>query len=425
MAQVLVVGSGGREHALAWKLAMSPEVTKVVAAPGNPGIAQEPKCSCVMVDVQDISGLVALAQERRITLVVVGPEVPLAAGIGDAMREVGIACCAPGIEGARLEYDKSYCKELLLEAGVPTAQAQVFSDFDQAKSAIVACETYPVVIKASGLAAGKGVIISHSQAEAIDALHTIMVAKRFGDAGRQVVIEDFIEGEELSYIVLVDGQDFVPFASSQDHKRLLEGDRGPNTGGMGAYSPAPRCTPKIEAVVIERVIRPTLATLAARGITYRGFLYAGLMLDSDNTPWVLEYNCRLGDPETQPLLMRLTSDLYHCLYACATGTLADAAPLTWSDATALGIVLAAPGYPDHTTIGQAISTIPADSDTSKVFHAGTVTKGSELQSSGGRVLCATALAPCVAQAQQYALDSLDSITMQGKQYRRDIGWRAL
>ena len=425
MAQVLVVGGGGREHALAWKLAQSAEVTHVLAAPGNPGIAAEAKCECIDIAATDINMLVARAVAEQIDLVVIGPEAPIAAGLGDAMRAAGLDCCAPGKDGAMLECSKSYCKELLLEAGIPTAQAQVFDNYARACEAINTRSDYPVVIKASGLAAGKGVVIAATQTEALLALGAMMVDECFAAAGSQVLIEDFLQGEEISYMVLVDGEHFLPFASSQDHKRLQDGDTGPNTGGMGAYSPAPRCTSEVEAAIVERVIKPTLAALQKRAIHYRGFLYAGLILDNDNTPWVLEYNCRLGDPETQPLLMRLDSDLYTCLRACAKGELKQHPPLAWKHNPALGIVLAAPGYPNQPKTGQPIDMLPQESRQLKIFHAGTSLQAGKLVASGGRILCATALAADVNKAQQDALAAANSITMPGKFFRRDIGWRAI
>jgi len=427
MAQVLVVGGGGREHALAWKLAQSEAVSRVLVAPGNPGIAAEAKCECLDIAVSDTQALVTAAGEEGagVELVVIGPEAPIAAGLGDAMRAAGLACCAPGVEEARLESSKSYCKQLLLEAGIPTAQAEVFNDYDLACRAIGARKQYPVVLKASGLAAGKGVVIANNGQEALAALRAMMVDARFAAAGSQVVIEDFLQGEELSYIALVDGEHYLPFAGSQDHKRLLEGDAGPNTGGMGAYSPAPRCTPEVETAIQTRVIEPTLAALSARGMHYRGFLYAGLMLDEHNTPWVLEYNCRLGDPETQSLLMRLQGDLYVHLRACANGNLAEQPPLSWSGDSALGVVIAAPGYPDFPETGQEITNLPQENRRLKIFHAATARHGGGLKATGGRVLCATALAPTLFEAQQQALQAADSITMPGKHYRRDIGWRTL
>ena len=421
--KVLVIGGGGREHALAWKLAQSPRVAEVIVAPGNAGTAQEPKCRNAPVPATDIAGLVALARSEGVGLTVVGPEGPLVAGVVDAFAAAGLPCFGPRKDGARLEGSKQFTKEFLTRHRIPTARYATFTreTFDPAA---VRAQRPPIVVKADGLAAGKGVIIAGSADEAIRAAGD-MFEGSFGEAGRVVVIEEFLEGEEASFIVMADGRHVLPLATSQDHKRLGDGDAGPNTGGMGAYSPAPVVTPALHARVMREVIEPTLAGLAAEGMPYTGFLYAGLMIAKDGTPNVLEFNCRFGDPETQPVLSRLKSDLVTLCEAALAGRL-DSVDAEWDARAALGVVLAAPGYPEEPRTGDAISGLDeAARLPGKVFHAATKAADGRIFTSGGRVLCAVGLGDGVAAAQKAAYALVDRIRWDGMQYRRDIGWRAL
>ncbi len=421
--KVLVIGGGGREHALAWKLAQSSRVSEVVVAPGNAGTAIEPKCRNAPVAAADVAGLVALARREGIGLTIVGPEGPLVAGVVDEFAAAGLACFGPGRLAARLEGSKQFTKEFLVRHRIPTARYAAFTreTFDPAA---IRAQRPPIVVKADGLAAGKGVIIAENAEEAIRAAEG-MFAGDFGDAGRVVVVEEFLEGEEASFIVMADGRHVLPLATSQDHKRLRDGDQRPNTGGMGAYSPAPVVTPALHERIMREVISPSIDGLAAEGMPYTGFLYAGLMIAKDGTPNVLEFNCRVGDPETQPVLSRLTSDLVTLVEAALAGRL-DAARAEWDPRAALGVVLAAAGYPDQPRTGDAITGLDeAAGRPGKVFHAATKSDGGRIVTAGGRVLCAVGLGDGVAAAQRSAYDLVDCIRWDGMQCRRDIGWRAL
>ncbi len=421
--KVLVIGGGGREHALAWRLAQSPRVAEVLVAPGNAGTATEPKCRNVAVAASDIAGLVALAKSEGIVLTVVGPEGPLVAGVVDAFADAGLACFGPRRLAARLEGSKQFTKEFLTRHGIPTARYAVFTR-DSFDPAAIRAQRPPIVVKADGLAAGKGVVIAGSADEAIAAAES-MFAGSFGDAGRTVVVEEFLSGEEASFIVMADGAHVLPLATSQDHKRLQDGDRGPNTGGMGAYSPAPVVTPALHDRIMREVIGPTLAGLAAEGMPYTGFLYAGLMIAPDGTPNVLEFNCRFGDPETQPILARLTSDLATLCEAALAGRL-DRVRAEWDPRAALGVVVAAGGYPEEPRLGDPVAGLrDAAQLPGKVFHAGTRLDGDQVLTAGGRVLCAVGLGDDVQHAQQAAYALVDRLCFPGMQYRRDIGWRAI
>jgi phosphoribosylamine--glycine ligase len=421
--KVLIIGGGGREHALAWKVAQSPRVAEVLVAPGNAGTALEAGCRNVAVAANDIAGLVALARAEGVALTVVGPEAPLVAGVVDAFAAAGLACFGPTKLAARLEGSKQFAKEFLVRHGIPTAHYAAFTR-DTFDAATVRAQRPPIVVKADGLAAGKGVVIAASADEAVRAAED-MFAGAFGDAGRSVVVEEFLEGEEASFIVMADGAHGLPLATSQDHKRLLDGDRGPNTGGMGAYSPAPVVTPVLHERVMHEVIAPTLAGLAAEGMPYTGFLYAGLMIAADGTPNVLEFNCRFGDPETQPILCRLSSDLVTLIEAALAGRLHEARA-EWDPRAALGVVLAAHGYPDDPRTGDAIAGLDAAAALpGKVFHAATRAADGGVVTAGGRVLCAVGLGDGVAAAQRSAYALVDRIRWNGMQCRRDIGWRAL
>lgn len=423
MIKVMVIGGGGREHALAWKLAQSPRVSEVLIAPGNAGTATEPKCRNVAVAATDIAGLVALARSEDIDLALVGPEGPLVAGVVDAFKAAGLACFGPSKAAAQLEGSKRYTKEFLARHGIPSARYSVFTSetFDPA---VIRRQRPPIVVKADGLAAGKGVVIAGTADEAIAAVRQ-MFAGAFGAAGKTVVVEEFLEGEEASFIVMVDGEHVLPLATSQDHKRLLDDDYGPNTGGMGAYSPAPVVTPAMHERIMRDVIWPTVRGLAAEGTPYTGFLYAGLMIAPDGTPNVLEFNCRFGDPETQPIMARLRSDLADLCEAALAGRLHEVEAI-WDTRAALGVVLAAEGYPDDVRQGDAIAGLDeAAALDGKVFHAGTRLDGGRVLTAGGRVLCAVGLGPGVAEAQRTAYALVDRLCWRGMQYRRDIGWRAI
>jgi phosphoribosylamine--glycine ligase len=421
--KVLVIGAGGREHALAWKLTQSPRVTEVLVAPGNAGTASEAGCRNVPVAASDIPGLVSLAQQEGVELTIVGPEGPLVAGVVDEFQSAGLACFGPGRLAARLEGSKRFTKDFLARHGIPTARYSVFTQ-DDFNPAAIRAQRPPIVVKADGLAAGKGVIIAATTDEAVAAASR-MFAGAFGDAGRTVVVEEFLEGEEVSFIVMADGEHVLPLATSQDHKRLLDGDAGPNTGGMGAYSPAPVVTPELHDRIMREVIAPTLAGLAAEGMPYTGFLYAGLMIAADGTPNVLEFNCRFGDPETQPVLARLTSDLTVLCEAALAGRL-DQVRAEWDPRAALGVVVAAGGYPDEPRAGDAIDGLDQAAQLpGKVFHAGTRVDGGRVLTSGGRVLCAVGLGDGVADAQRAAYALVDRLRFPGMQVRRDIGWRAI
>ena len=420
--KVLVIGSGGREHALAWKLAQSPKVTRVLVAPGNPGTAREPKLQNVAAT--EVADLVALARSEQVGFTVVGPEAPLAAGVVDAFRAAGLPIFGPTKNAAQLESSKDFAKRFLQRHSIPTARYQTFSDAAEAHAYIDA-EGAPIVIKADGLAAGKGVVVAMTAEEAHAAIDMMLLDNKMGDAGARVVIEEFMQGEEASFIVLADGKNALPLATSQDHKRLLDGDQGPNTGGMGAYSPAPVVTPDVHARVMREVILPTLAGMAADGLPYTGFLYAGLMIDAEGKPRVVEFNCRMGDPETQPIMMRLKTDLADLIEAAIAGKL-DQVEAEWDRRVALGVVLAAAGYPDSPRKGDAIHGLPPVSeDSTHVFHAGTAELDGAVVTSGGRVLCVTALGDNVKAAQIAAYDLAATIQFDGCQFRRDIGYRAV
>ena len=421
--QILIVGGGGREHALAWKCAQSPRVSQVFVAPGNAGTALEPKVCNVDIGADDIDALLAFTQREAIALTIVGPEGPLVAGIGDRFAAAGRACFGPSRAAARLEGSKAFTKDFLKRHGIPTAGYAAFNA-DTFDPAYVRAQRLPIVVKADGLAAGKGVLICETHDAAIAAA-TGMLGGSFGAAGRTVVIEEFLSGEEVSFIVMARGETVLPLATSQDHKRRDDGDRGPNTGGMGAYSPAPIVTPALHARIMREVIEPTLRGLRADGNPYLGFLYAGLMVAADGTPNVLEYNCRFGDPETQPILMRLQSDLVEMCEAALGGTL-QGIQARWDPRPALGVVMAAGGYPDGYRKGDPISGLDVAARLpGKVFHAGTRADGAQIVTAGGRVLCAVGLGDTVAAAGAEAYQLVNAIHWNLVQYRRDIGYRAI
>lgn len=418
---LLVIGGGGREHALAWKLSQSPRSSRIYVAPGNAGTELDPNLT--NVNPGDIAALVDFAQREKVYLTVVGPEAPLAAGIVDAFRAAGLRIFGPTQAAAQLESSKDYAKAFMKRHDIPTAAYATFTDAAQAH-AYLDRQGAPIVIKADGLAAGKGVVVAQDLATAHQAVDDMLAGNRLGAAGARVVIEEFLAGEEASFICMVDGTHVLPLATSQDHKRLLDQDLGPNTGGMGAYSPAPVITPDIHARIMREIILPTVAGMAAEGVPYTGFLYAGVMLDANGNPKVLEYNCRMGDPETQPILMRLKSDLLDLLEYGVDGRL-DEIDAEWDRRTALGVVLAAPGYPEAPRTGEIITGLPADSDDVKVFHAGTALKDGQLVTSGGRVLCVTALGDTAKMAQKRAYETAEAIHFEGRQMRHDIGYRAI
>ena len=418
---LLVIGSGGREHAIGWRLAQSPKVARVYVAPGNAGTARED--GLFNVAITDVTELVAFARKEHIALTVVGPEAPLAAGVVDAFRAAGLKIFGPTQRAARLESSKDFAKEFMVRHHIPTAMHQTFTDATAAH-AYVDGRGAPIVIKADGLAAGKGVVVAMDLAEAHAAIDAMLVGNTMGSAGARVVIEDFLEGEEASFIVMVDGRNVLPLASSQDHKRLLDGDRGPNTGGMGAYSPAPVVTPEVHARVMREVIQPVVDGMEAEGAPFSGFLYAGLMIAPDGSIKTLEFNCRMGDPETQPILMRLKTDLLSLFEHGVAGTL-DRAQAEWDRRVALGVVMAAAGYPENPRKGDAITGLPRADDDAHVFHAGTTLQGDAVVTAGGRVLCVTALGDTVRVAQRRAYEVADQIRFDGCQMRRDIGHRAI
>jgi len=421
--KVLIIGGGGREHALAWKVAQSPKVTKVLVAPGNAGTALEAKCENVSIPAEDVEGLLAFAQAREINLTVVGPETPLALGVVDRFRAAGLRCFGPTKAAAQLEGSKAFAKDFLARHKIPTATYGNFTDVGLAEAFIEKMGA-PIVVKADGLAAGKGVIIAQTPAEAVAAVRDMLGGNAFGEAGRRVVVEEFLEGEEASFIVMVDGVHILPLATSQDHKRVGDGDTGPNTGGMGAYSPAPVVTSAIHARVLREVIEPTVRGMAAEGHPYTGFLYAGLMIAPDGGVKVLEYNCRFGDPETQPVMLRLQSDLVELIEAALAGEL-DRVEARWDKRAALGVVMAAKGYPGSYPKGDVISNLPPEVPDCKVFYAGTALKDGRVVTSGGRVLCVTALGDTVGAAQKRAYNVVKQIRWNGAQYRSDIGYRAI
>ncbi len=425
--KVLVIGSGGREHALAWKLAQSPRVAEVIVAPGNAGTAREAGCRNVDIAVEDIAGLLRLAQQENIAFTVVGPEAPLALGVVDAFEATGLRVFGPRRNAAQLEASKAFTKDFLERHRIPTAQYRVFTEIDPAL-AYIAERGAPIVVKADGLAAGKGVIVATSVAEAQTAVRDMLGGTMFGKAGARVVIEDFLDGEEASFIVVASSTagniQYVAMATSQDHKRIGDGDTGPNTGGMGAYSPAPVVTDAVHLRACREVIEPTLAGMAAEGAPFTGFLYAGLMIDRNGAPKVIEFNVRMGDPETQPIMARLDSDLLDILEAAVDGTLDQVQP-RWSAQPALGVVLAAGGYPGTVRKGDVIGGLDADLGSAKVFHAGTAERDGKVVTSGGRVLCVVARCDTVREAQKAVYAAVDRIHWEGMQARRDIGYRAV
>ena len=422
--KLLIVGSGGREHALAWKCAQSSRVTDVIVAPGNAGTALEPGVRNVAVAAEDIGGLLKLAQSESVGLTIIGPEVPLVEGIVDRFREASLPCFGPDAAGAQLEGSKAFTKDFLQRHQIPTAAYQDFDDIERAL-AYIREQGAPIVVKADGLAAGKGVVVAHTLREAEVAATSMLSDRSFGDAGNRIVVEEFLEGEEASFIVITDGRNVLSLASSQDHKARDEGDTGPNTGGMGAYSPAPVVTPEIEQRILDLVIHPTLAGLREDGINYTGFLYAGLMITPDGTPKVIEFNCRMGDPETQPIMARLNSDLVTLCEAALNGQLAESSA-DWDPRAALGVVMAAGGYPAGYEKGKKISgLLNSEVPDTVVFHAGTAMNNDDVVTSGGRVLCVVGLGNSVADARDIAYRRVDSIRWDNVYYRRDIGHRAI
>ncbi|MBV2182462.1 MAG: phosphoribosylamine--glycine ligase [Castellaniella sp.] len=424
--KLLVIGSGGREHALAWRLAQSPRVQKIYVAPGNGGTADAPLIE--NLPLSDIEALITFVRQEKIAFTVVGPEAPLAAGIVDAFRAAGLRIFGPTRAAAQLESSKDYAKAFMLRHSIPTAAYQTFTDVQRAKSYIRE-QGAPIVIKADGLAAGKGVVVAQTLDEALQAIDDMLGTDgAFGAAGARVVVEEFLDGEEASFIVMCDGHHVLPLATSQDHKRLLDGDAGPNTGGMGAYSPAPIVTPALHNRIMREVIQPAIQGMAHDGIPYTGFLYAGLMIgpgpDATRGLKVLEFNCRMGDPETQPIMLRVKNDFTETLEHALDGTL-DQTEIDWDRRTAVGVVLAAAGYPDAPRKGDLITALAADTDTCITFHAGTTRDDGQLRTSGGRVLCVTALADSIRRAQQAAYDAVNQTFFEGRQFRRDIGWRAV
>jgi phosphoribosylamine--glycine ligase len=424
LLKLLVIGSGGREHALAWKLAQSPRVSQVLVAPGNAGTAREPKCRNVQVQPNDIAGLVDLVERQGISITVVGPEQPLVAGVVDAFRARGHRIFGPTAAAAQLEGSKAYAKDFLQRHGIPTASHEVHADVDAALACVRAFGA-PVVVKADGLAAGKGVIVAMTLGEAEAAVRDMLEGNAFGDAGARVVVEEFLHGEEASFIAMVDGTTALPMATSQDHKRVGDGDTGPNTGGMGAYSPAPVVTPEVHARVMREVIEPTVQGMRRDGIPFTGFLYAGLMIDANGAPKVIEFNVRFGDPETQPVLLRLQSDLVDLVDAAIGGRL-HAVQAQWDPRPALGVVMASRPYPEAPATGDLISGLDHAPPDAKVFHAGTaVDAQGRVATSGGRVLCVCALGDTVADAQQRAYAGVDAVHWDHEFHRKDIGWRAI
>jgi phosphoribosylamine--glycine ligase len=422
---ILVIGSGGREHALAWRIAQSPQVQKVYVAPGNGGTGSESakRMGIENLPITDLNELAAFAKEKKIHLTVVGPEAPLAGGIVDIFRAQGLRIFGPTKQAAQLESSKDFAKAFMKRHGIPTAEYQTFSDLKQAHAYIDA-KGAPIVIKADGLAAGKGVVVAMTLDEAHQAIDMMLSDNKLGDAGARVVIEEFLTGEEASFIVMVDGEHVLALATSQDHKRLLDADQGPNTGGMGAYSPAPVVTPEIHAKALREIIMPTVRGMKSDGIPFTGFLYAGLMINADGYPKTLEFNCRMGDPETQPILSRLKSDFLVALDAAVDGKL-DQVDLEWDSRIALGVVMAAHNYPETPRKGDAITGIPADGENHVTFHAGTTLDDGVLKTAGGRVLCVVGLDHTTRGAQQRAYEIVKQISFDGAQYRSDIGYRAL
>lgn len=420
---VLIVGGGGREHALAWKASQSENVSKVFVAPGNAGTAQENKLENIAISAEDIPALLNFAKENQIELTIVGPEAPLCLGIVDQFTQAGLKCFGPTKGAAQLEGSKAFTKDFLARNNIPTAAYGNFTNIDQAKNYVKQVGT-PIVIKADGLAAGKGVIIAENEAQAFAAIEDMLAGNKFGDAGHRVVVEEFLVGEEASFIVMVDGKNILPLATSQDHKARDNGDKGPNTGGMGAYSPAAVVTQEMHDAIMQQVIIPTVEGMAKEGNPYTGFLYAGIMISPEGIPKVLEYNCRFGDPETQPILSRLKSDINQLCLAAIDGKL-DNATAEWDQRFAVGIVMAAGGYPDSYAKGKVISGLEQSMLDCKVFHAGTALDGDQVVTSGGRVLCVVALAESVTAAQKLAYQRVKTIQWDDVYYRDDIGHRAI
>lgn len=419
--KILVIGGGGREHALAWKVAQNKAVSRIFVAPGNAGTALNP--DMVNVPISSVPDLLKFAQDEGVYLTIVGPEAPLAAGVVDAFKAANLKIFGPTKLAAQLEGSKDFAKAFMLRHGIPTAAYATFTDAKLAHD-YVNEQGAPIVIKADGLAAGKGVVVAMTASEAHDAIDAMLSDNKLGSAGARVVIEEFLTGEEASFIVMVDGKNILPLATSQDHKRLQDGDQGPNTGGMGAYSPAPVVTPQIHAKVMREIIRPTVDGMAQEGHPYTGFLYAGLMISPDGNVKTLEFNCRMGDPETQPIMLRMKSDLVTLAEHAVNGTL-DQAEVDWDRRTALGVVMASANYPDTPKLGDEITGLPSDLNDAHVFHAGTALQGEQVVTSGGRVLCVTALGETVKFAQQQAYQIVDGIQFKGAQYRTDIGYRAI
>ena len=419
--KILVIGGGGREHALAWKVAQNKAVSRIFVAPGNAGTALNP--DMVNVPISSVPDLLKFAQDEGVYLTIVGPEAPLAAGVVDAFKAANLKIFGPTKLAAQLEGSKDFAKAFMLRHGIPTAAYATFTDAKLAHD-YVNQQGAPIVIKADGLAAGKGVVVAMTASEAHDAIDAMLSDNKLGSAGARVVIEEFLTGEEASFIVMVDGKNILPLATSQDHKRLQDGDQGPNTGGMGAYSPAPVVTPQIHAKVMREIIRPTVDGMAQEGHPYTGFLYAGLMISPDGNVKTLEFNCRMGDPETQPIMLRMKSDLVALAEHAVNGTL-DQAEVDWDRRTALGVVMASANYPDTPKLGDEITGLPSDLNDAHVFHAGTALQGEQVLTSGGRVLCVTALGETVKFAQQQAYQIVDGIQFKGAQYRTDIGYRAI
>ena len=420
---ILVLGNGGREHALAWKIAQDDQVAQVFVAPGNAGSATENKCKNVALDILDNAAIIEFAKNNAVDMIVVGPEAPLVNGVVDACRAAGVQAWGPTKFAAQLEGSKAFAKHFLKRHNIPTAFYDVFTEVDAAK-AFVEKNGAPIVIKADGLAAGKGVIVAMTNQEAYDAIDDMLAGNKFGDAGSRVVIEEFLAGEEASFICMIDGDNILPMATSQDHKRIFEGDQGPNTGGMGAYSPAPVVTSEVFEKAMNEVMRPTVEGMKKDGHVYTGFLYAGLMIDEQGQPKVIEFNCRFGDPETQPIMMRLKSSLVDLVQAGLDGNLPTEAE--WDDRKTVGIVLASRGYPETSSNGDVISGLETAMTDAKVFHAGTkALENGDIVTAGGRVLCVTALGDTIGEAQAKALELCQKVTFDGVQYRKDIGYRAI
>ena len=425
MISILIVGSGGREHAFTWKASQSDLVDKIFVAPGNAGTSLEPKTENIDISPSDINSLLSFSKKKNIELVIVGPEDPLVNGITDAFTKAGINCFGPESMGAQLEGSKDFAKSFMKKHKIPTASFESFTDADQAKKYIQENEL-PIVIKADGLAAGKGVVIAEDYETANKTIDEFISETKYGDASKKIIIEEFLIGMELSYIVMVDGTEYLPLATSQDHKTIGEGDIGLNTGGMGAYSPVPFVNEKLDIAINNEVIEPTIRGLSKDGISFRGFLYAGLMIDSDMNLKVLEYNCRFGDPETQPIMLRLKSDLIEMIQACFTGSISDY-KVEWDQRSAMGIVMSSFGYPESYKTGKEISGLDAfsDKDDTKVFHSGTCLESNNVLTNGGRVLCVTALGDDLKQSNKNAYSAVSEIDWDGKYYRKDIGFRVM